>query len=491
MDRIKNYTVKKFAVFYIALYLIIILPEDFSAVAQDTPVFTRERPSDVKIQSFCNNTVGKDFAPFVWHDNIFIVSSRRTLKDINKLDPGSKQPFLNVYAFGSDCNFIDLKFLPSSLNANRNCGPLTIAGDTSLMVITKNYNKADKEGVQNNYLLFYVRDKKKWSKEKMFPFNHVNYSLQHPYFDDQTKTLYFSSDLPGGYGKFDIYKSRWDGKSWSKPVNLGPKINSSYNEVFPSLYPGGGLMYSCDQRGNSGGFDLVFYSDNKRYLLPAPFSTTYDDFSISFLSKSSGYFASNRDRSTSEDNIYYFEIVSSFIIRVLDRDTKMAIQDVNVAFKAKNPLLDSHIVTSGTGEGLIYKGNNDPFSVSLELKKEGYLPQSIVSDNFLQEDNSRVLTLIMESIPEETTCPTVGEDKAQVYDHYFIIVGSFRNLLQAQNKAEKLKNDFNTNFIVLPPGKEGYYRISYGEYTTLEEAKSTSERIKAEISSDVWIYSEK
>lgn len=84
---------------------------------------------------------------------------------------------------------------------------------------------------------------------------------------------------------------------------------------------------------------------------------------------------------------------------------------------------------------------------------------------------------------------TDGEDKVQI--DYYIIIESFRNLTLAQQKAEKLKNDSNTNIIVLPPTTEGYYRISYGKYSTLEEAKSAIKSIRTNISSHAWINSVK
>ena len=77
---------------------------------------------------------------------------------------------------------LTLNFLPSTLNKNLNCGPIAIARDTSLLVITKNYVKPNKEQVQNLYLAFYVRENNEWSEEKLFPFNDVNFSLQHPYY---------------------------------------------------------------------------------------------------------------------------------------------------------------------------------------------------------------------------------------------------------------------------------------------------------------------
>ena len=86
---------------------------------------------------------------------------------------------------------------------------------------------------------------------------------------------------------------------------------------------------------------------------------------------------------------------------------------------------------------------------------------------------------------------TDGNDKVRI--DYYIIVGSFRNLIQAQEKAEKLINDLNTNIIILPPTKESLYRISYGKYSTYEDAKTTikSKSIRETISSDIWILSVK
>ena len=82
---------------------------------------------------------------------------------------------------------------------------------------------------------------------------------------------------------------------------------------------------------------------------------------------------------------------------------------------------------------------------------------------------------------------TDGDVKVQV--EYYIIVQSNRNLRQAQQKAEELTNKYNTNFKVLPRTKEGFYRISYGKYSKLEEVNSIIKGIRTNIRSDAWILS--
>jgi hypothetical protein len=95
-----------------------------------------------------------------------------------------------------------------------------------------------------------------------------------------------------------------------------------------------------------------------------------------------------------------------------------------------------------------------------------------------------------ESLTRETTPvdSTETDGVGILQADYYIIVGSYRNLKQAQQKAEILRNDFNTNIIVLSTATEGYYRISYGKYSTLDEAKSVINSVRTKISSDAWIF---
>jgi hypothetical protein len=72
---------------------------------------------------------------------------------------------------------------------------------------------------------------------------------------------------------------------------------------------------------------------------------------------------------------------------------------------------------------------------------------------------------------------------------FYIIIESLRDQTLAQLKAEKLIKEFTANFIVLPPTKEGHYRISYGKYSSLEEAKSMLKNARTKIRKDAWIYS--
>lgn len=97
------------------------------------------------------------------------------------------------------------------------------------------------------------------------------------------------------------------------------------------------------------------------------------------------------------------------------------------------------------------------------------------------------------SLQEEVTgsnlVPVDENDKET--GNFYIIVGSFKESVAAQDKAEKLKNSLQGEFILLPPSKEGYFRISFGKYSTREEAESTIDKVRHSIDRGAWIYSAK
>ena len=99
------------------------------------------------------------------------------------------------------------------------------------------------------------------------------------------------------------------------------------------------------------------------------------------------------------------------------------------------------------------------------------------------------LKACQEPVTQQITADSIKEpdDDKKAEVEYYIIVESSRNLAQAQQRAEKYKSDFKANVIVLPPSKEGYYRISYGKYSSIEDARSASKSLKTTINRDVWI----
>lgn len=139
-------------------------------------------------------------------------------------------------------------------------------------------------------------------------------SYAHPAVSPDGQWLYFTSDMPGGYGGTDIWRASFSGGKIGFIENLGPQINSDGNESFPAFRPTGELYYSSDGLGGMGGLDLYRATQDSVthdwtvIQLPAPMNSHGDDFGITFDGlHNRGFFSSNRSTGgRGWDKIYEF-----------------------------------------------------------------------------------------------------------------------------------------------------------------------------------------
>ena len=143
--------------------------------------------------------------------------------------------------------------------------------------------------------------------------NMKGYSTMHPSINIEEQRLYFSSDRPGGFGGMDLYYIPLSQLNNSlKVVNLGPDINTEFNEVFPYTSQKGILFYSNDSKDDENGLD-IFMAVNKfenRWSvskLQSPFNSDGDDFSFGILKNNIGILSSNRSGGVGSDDLYTFE----------------------------------------------------------------------------------------------------------------------------------------------------------------------------------------
>ena len=151
-------------------------------------------------------------------------------------------------------------------------------------------------------------------------FNDSTITIGHPSICPTGDTLYFVSDAPGGFGGKDIWMAELDGSSWLNPQNLGPRINTSADEMYPCIHPDGSLFFSSNGHPGYGGLD-IFKAERDTlaervdtipvawlvYNMGTPFNSNGDDFGITFAGNSqNGFFSSNRGQKKGFDEIYSF-----------------------------------------------------------------------------------------------------------------------------------------------------------------------------------------
>lgn len=222
-----------------------------------------------------------------------------------------------------------------------------------------------------------------WSNINEVPVNDFQFSCTHPSISPDGKTMYFVSNMPGGQGGYDVYKITQNGVgTWSKPLNLGPNVNTPGHEMFPYFHKGK-LYFASNGAAGLGGFD-IFTSElaedgfRKMENVGPGMNSPKDDFAVIFRNDDTGYISSNREGDNGYDHIYYFrEINYPFMVNavVLDKVSTKAIEGAKVEVKYVS------------GEVWTEKESDEKGNLSFQLypktsyvitfSKEGYEPQVI------------------------------------------------------------------------------------------------------------------
>jgi outer membrane protein OmpA-like peptidoglycan-associated protein len=192
--------------------------------------------------------------------------------------------------------------------------------------------------------------------------------------------------MPGGKGKSDLYKVSVSGDTFGTPVNLGDKINTEGNELFPFVHNDGNLFFSSDGLQGLGQLD-IFTTVNDQdgniqeiINLGVPVNSPMDDFSF-FLNDSgeTGFIASNREGGMGDDDIYGFDKVPLFSIKgtVTDAINKQPIKDAKIVIKDKDGNQIADLVTDDKGQYSINVDRETTYTVEASHPKYQTEPSKI------------------------------------------------------------------------------------------------------------------
>lgn len=255
-----------------------------------------------------------DMGPALGPEGQLLFSSNRPVRSIiRRFNARNHQPFYQLWE--SQITTLTKLSAPRAfaphLRSPLNNGPLSFSADGRQMYLTR--NSEGRSAAELDIVLF-SRLYDKWPREaSSLPLKVRGYSIMHPAIAPDNERLYFASDMPGGYGGMDLYYSVRRGGFLSRPVNLGPQINTSGNEVFPYVDEAGRLFFASDGLPGAGGLDVfvshILKNDFSPPLNLGPgINSPADDFGfIWYQSGSSGYFVSNRPGGKGQDDLYAFE----------------------------------------------------------------------------------------------------------------------------------------------------------------------------------------
>lgn len=234
----------------------------------------------------------EDFGATNYLGDLLFVSSRGTNLLSSKYD-FNNQKYFDLYLY----DIAQEKVLPYSQKlaavegAKYHFGPSTLLPDSSGVILSRNYKKPNVFDEVNFFLT--ELDFKKKTNTKL-PFIKRDYSYQHPFYDAKSRRLFFSSNIPGGMGGYDIYYSEYlKDSTWGEPVAVS-NVNGPRDEVFPTIGENGKLHFS--KTVNQQGLELFVYDFTTATTLSfnAPISTSKDEFSLIQLSRDSAVFSQSQ-----------------------------------------------------------------------------------------------------------------------------------------------------------------------------------------------------
>lgn len=179
------------------------------------------------------------------------------------------------------------------------------------MVNGQNVRGPDDRTTMNIYLADKGPDD--WENIRQLPFCSDSFSVMSPALSPDNMQLIFMSDMPGGHGGWDLYLSDKYSGTWSKPVNLGPTINTPKNEALPFWHAKDILFFASDGHPGEGKLDLFAAHRRGDGSFSAPlnlgpkFNSRHDDLTfICDQEGMTGFFASSRREGLGKDDIYFF-----------------------------------------------------------------------------------------------------------------------------------------------------------------------------------------
>jgi len=274
-----------------------------------------KKPADITIKNLGDsiNTEWPDYSPVVNADESMMLFTSRRLGSTGgeRGVDGSFYEDIYVSHRKSDGTWTSAQKLFSLINTSSNEATIGLSPDGQKVYIYKDSNGGD--------LYYSTLTGETWSGLTAFG-EEVNssYFESHISVSSDGNSMFFTSDRPGGLGGNDLYRCvKLPNGKWSKPLNLGPKINTKYNEDAPYLHPDGKkLFFSSEGHNSMGGLDIMYSeistdeNGNMAWSEPTnlgvPLNTPDDDeFYFPSINGKHAYFSSAREEGGFGDHDIY------------------------------------------------------------------------------------------------------------------------------------------------------------------------------------------
>jgi outer membrane protein OmpA-like peptidoglycan-associated protein len=385
------------------------------------------------------NTVDHEYLPSLTADSRILVFTRRLM--------GQEDLYESIR---KDTGWSRANPL-TEINTRDNEGAHCISADGNLLLFTA-CNRTS--GLGSCDIFYSPKILGKWKAPSGIgrPINSESWESQ-PSLSADGRTLFYSSDKPGGYGTSDIWVSYLDANNkWTNPINLGSTVNTAGSDQSPFLHPDGVTLYfSSDGHPGMGGTDLYFTRwDGKKWTTPVnlgyPINTSGNEGSlIVSLDGTTGYYASDRPGGHGKLDIYSFAmpefarpLATSYVKVLVNDGVSGAPLDATFIFtdlSTGNPVLANTTNPTGSFLACLPAGKN----YGLTIQKDGYL--------FFSENINLQLSSATHPFEFSVTLHPIEKDKTIILNNIFFSFGQHTLEPASFSELEKL-----TALLIQNPG---------------------------------------
>jgi outer membrane protein OmpA-like peptidoglycan-associated protein/tetratricopeptide (TPR) repeat protein len=404
---------------------------------ENLPVYFKDTASYF-VYKLLINSPNADFCPVFYNTGIVFASARETKQMVQRTHSWTGQPFLNLYySHGKGNTFLEVEPFDKNIQIKYNDGPVCFSKDGKEIYVTRNnveghhtYESSDQ--VVKLRIVNARNENGTWKETDKFKYNNNDFNCAHPSLSPDGKRLFFSSDMPGGFGGMDLYVCDKDSSGWGHPQNMGEKINTAGNELFPYLHEDGTFLYSSNGRDGLGGLDVYWcklqHPDSIVVKnMGAPINSSYDDFGIIFDNNTHyGYYSTNRESKNTDDDMYSFRRMIKLKGVVVEKGTDIPIAGATVVLKNKTKG-ELEVKSDTTGKFEFPIDYNQEYTVEAskadwtrdiaELNTINYFPTEDLYRKLQLEKNARVFQLIVKVIDKDTKKPiakaNIGLDQTE------------------------------------------------------------------------------
>ena len=300
-----------------------------------------EKGKKFNVQNLSINSEVSDFGGTIKNGKLYITSARND-RNSTKTYGWSTEAFLDIYTavVNDDGEFQMPSIIEDNINTKYHEGTVSFSPDGNTMYFSREsfYDKIYEKDPSTKYkisvlhLYKSINQEGQWSEAEPLSLNGENYSVKNPSVSADGTTLYFASDKVGGYGNFDIYSAAVDANgSVGEATNLGQKVNTEGQEMFPFISTSNTLYFSSNGHLGLGGLDVFFAKIVDGKVGPVrnigiPVNGNADDFAFSINEETEeGFVSSNREGGMGSDDIYAIkklQPICDVMMTVTVRDSK-------------------------------------------------------------------------------------------------------------------------------------------------------------------------